>query len=241
MKLSRLFPLLFPFFLTCGLSGAQTQNETQALKEENVTHQTTPLKAIHTENMSYPEEARKKGVEGKVTLSIVVDESGRVAEAKALSGPRELQQAAIDSVKQWEFEPPTHPPVETRVEIAYGHPKECPGPVSDAGEVSSGGLLRSRKGTVVSADFDIHQPLPPYFMEDRKAGVTGVMILSVTLSPDGRVTRVHVVKSLSPHLNKAAVKTVRQWRFKLIKGNPDAMTDDFELPILFRATCRMQF
>ena len=76
MKLSRLFPLLFPLFLTCALSGAQTQNETQALKEENVAHQTTPLKAIHTETVPYPEEAREKDVEGKVTLSIVVGESG---------------------------------------------------------------------------------------------------------------------------------------------------------------------
>jgi TonB family protein len=78
-------------------------------------------------------------------------------------------------------------------------------------------------------------------MEDRKAGIVGVMLLSITVTPDGRVKKVHVVKSLSPHLDKAAMKTVRQWRFKLIKGSPDAVPDDFELPIIFQATCRPQF
>jgi len=78
-------------------------------------------------------------------------------------------------------------------------------------------------------------------VEDRKAGIAGAMLLSITVMPDGRVKKVHVVKSLSPHLDKAAVKTVQQWRFKLIKGSPDALPDDFELPIIYSATCRPQF
>jgi TonB family protein len=158
-----------------------------------------------------------------------------------LTGPPEFYQVAIDSVKQWEFEPPAHPPVETRVEILFGYPKECPGPISDAGEVSSGGWFKSKKGLVIGENIDSNQRLPPYFTEDRKAGIIGVMILSVTVMPDGKVKKVHVVKSLSPHLDEAAVKTIGQWRFKLIKGSPDALPDDFELPISYRATCHPEF
>jgi hypothetical protein len=54
--------------------------------------------------------------------------------AMAMSGPPEFYRVAIDSVKQWEFEPPAHPPVETNVAIAFGYSKECPGPISNAGE-----------------------------------------------------------------------------------------------------------
>lgn len=70
------------------------------------------------------DEARKKNIEGKVELTVVVDKIGRVLDAKVLSGPPELYQVAIDSVRDWEFEPPAHPPVETKVEINFGYPKE---------------------------------------------------------------------------------------------------------------------
>jgi len=59
MKLSRLCAALFPFMLTCILSAAQTQNETQGLKEENIAHQTARLKAIHMETAPNSEEAQE--------------------------------------------------------------------------------------------------------------------------------------------------------------------------------------
>jgi TonB family protein len=242
MKSSSLLPFLLAILLAAtSLFAEQAQDGAQPQKQDSTVKQAAQLKLIKAPTAPYPDEALKKKIEGKVTLSIVVDSEGTVLDAKALSGPPELFQAALDSVKQWQFEPPAHPPVETKVEIGFGYEKECPGPVSEGGEVISGGWLRSKKGTVIGEDFDIDQPLPPYFLEDRKAGIAGVMVLSITVTPDGRVKKVHVVKSLSPHLDEAAMKTVRQWRFKLIKGIPDALPDDFELPIIFKAMCRPQF
>jgi TonB family protein len=197
---------------------ARAQNQTRPQAQDVVGQPNARPKLIKSPVGHFPDEARKKNIEEKVELTVVVDEKGRVADAKVLSGPPEFYQLAIDSVKQWEFEPPTHPPVETKVEIGFGYSKECPGPISDTSEVRSGGWLRSKKGTVIGEDIDSDQPLPPYFVEDRKAGIAGVMLLSITVTPDGRVKKVHVAKSLSPHLDKAAVKTVRQWRFKVIKG-----------------------
>jgi periplasmic protein TonB len=53
----------------------------------------------------YPSAARQSNVSGNVTVSATIDENGKVVSAKALSGPLLLQQAAVDSVKQWKYSP----------------------------------------------------------------------------------------------------------------------------------------
>ena len=239
MRLSRLCAALFAFMLTCILSAAQTHSEPKGLKEENLAHQTPRLKAIHMETAPYPEEARKKGVEGKVTLNIAVDAKVYVLQATALSGPPELLQAALDSTKLWQFEPPASAPVVKTVEVSYGFPKECPGSESNHGEVTASTRLQN-KGTIFDMDFE-NDRLPPYPEEARKAGVAGEMILSLTLTVEGRVTMVSVIKSLSPEIDKAAVETVRKWKFKPKTGNLNNVPGDFSFHIFFRPTCDPQF
>src|ERR1700732_484455 len=97
-------------------SVARAQSESLPQKQDSISQQGAQPKLIKSPLAPYPDEALKKKIEGKVRLSIVVDATGRVLNAKALSGPPELLQAAIDSAKLWEFEPPTHPPVELRAE-----------------------------------------------------------------------------------------------------------------------------
>ena len=84
-------------------------------------------------------------------------------------------------------------------------------------------------------------PLPPYLTADRKASVAGEMILSITVNAEGNVEKTRVVKSLSPRLDKTAIKTVHTWKFRLIDGSPDALPDDFQLHITYRTTCKVQF
>ena len=243
MKFFRLFVFIADVLLaTQSQPVAQAQSETVLQKQDNISQQGARPKLIKSPLAPYPEEALKKKIEGKVELSIVVDAKGRVLNAKALSGPPELFQAAIDSVKLWEFEPPTHPPVELRAEVSYGHPKECSGPISDSGEVMSSGQLRDKNGKFVGMlDGPEDYALPRYFTEDRIAGITGEMILSIALDDGGKVKEIHLVKSLSPHLDEAAVKTVRTWKFKLIDGHPRDVPEDFQIHIFYRATCRPQF
>ena len=53
----------------------------------------------------YPEKARQADVEGMVILSVRTDTSGKVENVRILRSVPELDQAAIDAVKQWEYEP----------------------------------------------------------------------------------------------------------------------------------------
>ena len=53
----------------------------------------------------YPPEARDAGVQGVVIIEIRVETDGRVGRARVLRSIPLLDQAAIDAVQQWEFEP----------------------------------------------------------------------------------------------------------------------------------------
>jgi general secretion pathway protein A len=53
----------------------------------------------------YPELARQSHAEGDVALEVVVDKSGSVSDAKIVSGPGVLRQAALDAVRRWKYAP----------------------------------------------------------------------------------------------------------------------------------------
>jgi TonB family protein len=54
---------------------------------------------------NYPAMAKQTGVEGEVTVSAVIDITGKLTDMKVLSGSPMLQQAALDSLRTWKYEP----------------------------------------------------------------------------------------------------------------------------------------
>ena len=50
------------------------------------------------QNLVYPKKAKRKKIQGTVTVQFILDKWGTVTEAKALSGPEELGQSAVDGV-----------------------------------------------------------------------------------------------------------------------------------------------
>jgi TonB family protein len=57
---------------------------------------------------TYPQRERERGLEGSVTVELLVDEQGLVARANALDlvGPASFQEAALNAVRQFVFQPP---------------------------------------------------------------------------------------------------------------------------------------
>ncbi len=55
----------------------------------------------------YPQSAKRKGIQGKVLLNVVVKTDGSAASVQISrsSGSNELDEAALDAVKQWKFIP----------------------------------------------------------------------------------------------------------------------------------------
>jgi TonB family protein len=53
----------------------------------------------------YPPDAKKAHIKGTVVLNVIIGKSGDVENLKVASGPQELQQSALDAVRQWKYKP----------------------------------------------------------------------------------------------------------------------------------------
>ncbi len=60
---------------------------------------------IQKVNPEYPASAQVNGVQGSVTLQVLIGHDGTVQDAKFLQGSLLFARAAIDAVKQWQFKP----------------------------------------------------------------------------------------------------------------------------------------
>ena len=73
------------------------------------THQrddkTTLPRLIKEVKPVYPPEAKQAGVEGSILLAVTVGTDGKVGEVTVQKSVPELDAAAVDAVRQWEFEP----------------------------------------------------------------------------------------------------------------------------------------
>ncbi|MBN2701227.1 MAG: energy transducer TonB [Methylohalobius sp. ZOD2] len=80
----------------------------------------TPPEAVVTGNFRYPPDAKKKGIQGYVLLSILVDKSGSVEEARVLesSPPGVFNDSALEGIRHWRFKPAQYQgkPVKTWVQ-----------------------------------------------------------------------------------------------------------------------------
>jgi TonB family protein len=59
----------------------------------------------HRVEATYPQMARIAHIQGNVILHVLIDKQGHVADIKPMSGHPILVQAALDAVKQWEYQP----------------------------------------------------------------------------------------------------------------------------------------
>lgn len=73
----------------------------------------------------YPEEASKEKISGTVKLHVVIAQDGKVQQIQVVSGHPLLAQAAIDAVRQWQYQPTllNGQPVEvdTEIDVIFSH------------------------------------------------------------------------------------------------------------------------
>jgi TonB family protein len=100
------------FLICAGASGlAQTQEvpspapPPQARDAAPVRHEVVlrPLQLIHQVTPAYPTEAISKRIEGNVLLNAVIDSNGSIKALQCVGGPAELQGAAMEAVRQWQY------------------------------------------------------------------------------------------------------------------------------------------
>jgi TonB family protein len=75
---------------------------------------------------------------------------------------------------------------------------------------------------------------PTYPDAARRAGVSGTVVLAVTIDADGRVTAVDVVRGLPMGLTESAVGAVRRWQYRPARGKQGPVASRKEVRIEFR-------
>ena len=60
---------------------------------------------VHSVAPEYPEIARQAGVEGNVTLRVVIGKDGAVEDVAPISGEPVLTRAAMEAVERWRYSP----------------------------------------------------------------------------------------------------------------------------------------
>ena len=142
-----------------------------------------------------------------IILEATTDIYGRVVKTKILRSIPALDQAAIEAVEQWVYEPM----------LVNGEPRgiiftvtcrfKLDDPVRILGDLTPPRLIKKVEAA--------------YPEDAKKAGIEGVVILEVTTDKNGRVTKTGILRSI-PALDQAAIDAVKQWVYepKIIDGKP---------------------
>jgi TonB family protein len=189
-----------------------------------------PPKLIKQMDPAYPEEARKAGIEGVVILEAKADEKGNVTDVRILRSIPALDQAALDAVKQWKYEPM----------LIDGTPRKIVFTVTVRFALKDSGSARTLEKFAqgaVKAEGEVQPPKlirevsPVYPEAARQAGVQGVVILGVKTDVYGRVADTIVLRSI-PLLDQAAIDAVKQWVYEPF------LKDGQGVPVVFTVTVR---
>jgi TonB family protein len=187
----------------------------------------------------YPPIALSSGVQGVVIIEATIDGGGDVVDTRVLRGQPLLDEAALDAVRQWRFQPTMlngapvpvimtltvnftldkgpsgEPPVAVATQMAPPPPPPPPAPelVDGLRPVRVGGTI---KPPVKTTHVDAVYPA-----DALASGVGGVVILQATIDTVGNVVAAQVLKSI-PMLDQAAIDAVEQWKFEptLLNGVP---------------------
>ena len=85
-------------------SSGSTRATDAAAKRVRVGGAVKPPQRVHNVDPEYPQEAQIARIEGVVVLDIVVGVDGSVIQIDVVKSIPELDQAAIDAVRQWRYE-----------------------------------------------------------------------------------------------------------------------------------------
>jgi TonB family protein len=186
-----------------------------------------PPKLLKKVDPIYPEEARKKGIQGIVILEAKSDEYGRVMDAMILRSIPELDQAAIDAVRQWVYEPL----------LLAGKPTKVLFTVTVRFQLGEKDIEKFAEGAIKVKDAikppKLVKSVNPFYPEiARQAKIEGVVILQARTDAQGRVKDAMVLRSV-PLLDQAAIAAVRQWVYEPLVIDEQAKEAVFTVTVRF--------
>ncbi|WP_346860327.1 TonB family protein [uncultured Draconibacterium sp.] len=197
-------------------------------------------------SVKYPEDAVKKGVQGKVYVTFVVDENGKVSDTKIARGvdPSLDKEAmrVMNELKTWTPGKQKGEPVK----VSYTVPINFALNSGDSKEKSHSKV--NEKGDVV---FFIVEDMPEFpggdealrqfiatnvkYPEDaKKNGIAGKVYISFVVDENGKVADTKVARGVDPSLDKEALRVVNlSPTWKPGKQRGEAVKVQYTVPISF--------
>jgi TonB family protein len=180
-------------------------------------------KAIKIVPPIYPEHAKRIGLAGTIVIHATINKEGHIADEHVISGSSELQQAALDAVKQWIFKPYllNNEPIEieTDIKVTFNSAYET--------AQDDDSLKSPRNPVTFHIPFDMAQEhlqwsrQPEYPQNAKAAGISGTVVLEAVIGKNGHITELNAISGPS-ELQQAAMDAVRTWMYRpfLLKGEP---------------------
>jgi TonB family protein len=181
---------------------------------------TAPEVVEYTTPPLYSDEARRRQIEGVVTIDARVGLDGRATLPRIVhSLGFGLDQNALVALRQWQFRPGTRDgrPVQMTAEIDIEFSLR-----SEALNELIANDMATRIGPDVTAPRIVRRVSVPSVQAVSAARRAGTVVLDVVLLEDGRPKIVRVLQSLTPQLDERAIDAFEQWRFSpaLKSGRP---------------------
>jgi TonB family protein len=157
-------------------------------------------KLIRQVQAAYPAEAKQAGITGTVRLEAIIGSDGKVANVRALLGNPMFVRAAVEAVRQWQYEPVLFDgePVAMITSIMMNFAWPAAITIEDHPGSTDGMRL-------------VHTVNAIYPPEAKKNGVTGRVHMQALIGKDGAVASVRTLEG-DPALAAAAEEAVKQWR-----------------------------
>ena len=185
----------------------------------------------------YPALALQARISGVVKLRVTIGTDGAVKHMEVISGHPLLVPAAMESARQWAFQPPASD-VTSEIDIDFTLP---PGMrTTDLRTLGESGKKSTAPTTIkiggnVQASKLIHSVEPIYPPLARAEGIEGSVTLTVTIGQDGEVQTAEPFDG-NPILAAAAQDAVKQWRYQptLLNGQPVTVVTNVVVPFHLR-------
>ena len=166
-----------------------------------------PVIEEYTTPPLYSDDARRRGIEGIVTVAFRVDERGDVIGARVVNGlGGGLDQNALVALRQWRFRPGKR----------HGTPAAMDAEVDIEFSLRSEGineLIANDMATLVGPGVTPPRVVRTSTVPLRAVHANGSVVLDVVLQQDGSPRIVRILRSLTPEADESAVRHFEQWRF----------------------------
>ncbi|MBO4840014.1 MAG: M56 family metallopeptidase [Bacteroidaceae bacterium] len=202
-------------------------------------------------HLQYPEECREKGIQGRVTMTFVVDTDGSIREIKALRSPDPLLSKeairVVNAMPKWKPAKDKGKVVRShfRLPIVFKLPNTQKTVTSEPTEKPITETVEER----VFVEYEENAQFPggdeamykwiaehiKYPEECKAKGIQGRVHLTFVIEKDGSVTNVKALRSPDDRLSQEAIRVVSAMpKWKPARYMNKAVSCNYRLPIAFK-------